>query len=139
MFLQVYGRKTRRNCQLLCYLSFQLNNMNTENYIFQINENIPWEEASPGIKRQMCGYDNKIMLVKVKFEKDAVGALHEHHHSQVSFVESGVFELTIGDEKKILKRGDGYYVPPHVVHGSICVEAGMLIDVFSPLREDFLK
>ena len=74
--------------------------MNTENYIFQINENIPWEEVSPGIHRQMCGYDDKIMLVKVKFEKDAVGALHEHHHSQVSFVESGVFELTIGDEKK---------------------------------------
>ena len=112
--------------------------MNIENYIFQINENIHWEEAAPGIQRQVYGSDHKIMLVKVKFEKGAIGALHKHQHSQVSYVESGVFELTIGDEKKTLHRGDGFYVPPHLMHGSVCLEAGMLIDVFSPLREDFL-
>ncbi len=106
---------------------------------FHFNREISWEEAAPGIKRQLLGYDDTIMLVKVKFEKNAAGALHEHPHSQVSYVESGVFELTIGDEKKILRQGDGYYVPPHRVHGCICLEEGILIDVFSPHREDFLK
>ena len=109
-----------------------------QNRIFQINQEIQWEDAAPGRQRQVYGYDDKIMLVKVKFEKDAVGLLHEHYHSQATYVESGVFELTIGDEKKILKAGDGYYVPPHVVHGCICNEPGILIDVFSPMREDFL-
>ncbi len=107
--------------------------------IFQENEKVEWEEAAPGIKRQVYGYDDKIMLVKAKFEKDAAGTLHEHHHSQVTYVDSGVFEMTIGDEKKIIREGDGFYVPPHVVHGCVCLEPGMLIDVFSPLREDFLK
>lgn len=107
--------------------------------IFQDNEKIQWEDAAPGIKRQVYGYDETIMLVKVKFDKGAVGALHEHHHSQVTYVESGVFEITIGDKKKIISGGDGYYVAPHVIHGAVCLKPGMLIDVFSPLREDFLK
>jgi quercetin dioxygenase-like cupin family protein len=107
--------------------------------IFQISEETPWENPAPGITRQIFGYDDKIMLVKAKFEKDAVGAMHEHHHSQVTYVESGAFEMTIGDEVKELKTGDGFYVPPHTMHGCVCKEPGILIDVFSPHREDFLE
>ncbi|TDH27761.1 cupin domain-containing protein [Segetibacter sp. 3557_3] len=105
---------------------------------FQFENEIGWEYPAPGIKRQLFGYDDKVMLVKVSFEKDAVGALHEHYHSQVTYVESGVFEMTIGDQTRTIKKGDGYYVPPHVLHGVVCHEPGMLIDVFSPMREDFL-
>jgi len=105
---------------------------------FQKNDEIKWEYASPGIERQVFGYDDRVMLVKVKFEKGAVGSIHEHPHTQVSYVESGVFELTIGGEKQLLKTGDGFYVPPNTLHGSVCLEAGVLIDVFSPHREDFL-
>ncbi len=105
---------------------------------FQFENEVPWGNPAPGIQRQVYGYDDKIMLVKVKFEKDAVGSLHEHHHSQVTYVESGVFEMTIGEEKRIIKTGDGYYVPPHVIHGCVCLKPGLLVDVFSPLREDFL-
>lgn len=105
---------------------------------FQFEQEIPWEDLKNGIQRQLYGYDDKIMLVKAKFDKGAVGVLHEHHHSQVTYVESGVFEMTIGDEKKIIRKGDGYYVPPHVLHGCVCLEPGLLVDVFSPLREDFL-
>ncbi len=90
------------------------------------------------IQRQVFGYDNKIMLVKAKFEKDAVGSLHEHHHSQVCFVASGMFEVTIGDARKVIKAGDGFYVPPGVLHGVICLEPGILVDAFSPFREDYL-
>lgn len=106
--------------------------------LFQIEADTKWEDLGNGIKRKIYGYDDVIMLVKAKFEAEAVGNLHEHHHSQVTYVESGVFEMTIGDEVKIIRKGDGYYVPPHAVHGCRCVEPGILIDVFSPHREDFL-
>ncbi|MGY0035594.1 hypothetical protein [Pedobacter sp. NJ-S-72] len=46
--------------------------------------------------------------------------------------------MSIGEEKKILKKGDGFYAPPHEMHGCVCLEEGILIDVFSPHREDFL-
>ena len=106
---------------------------------FQFDNEVPWEDAGPGIQRQLYGYDDKIMLVKAKFEKGGVGALHSHYHSQVTYVDSGVFEMSIGEQKRIIRKGDGYYVPPDTMHGCVCLEPGMLIDVFSPSREDFLK
>lgn len=106
--------------------------------LFQIASEIPWQELGAGVQRQVLGYDEVLMLVKVRFETGAIGQLHQHLHSQASFVESGVFELTIGDDRKILKAGDGYYVPPHILHGCLCLQAGVLIDSFSPYREDFV-
>ncbi|MCM5527316.1 cupin domain-containing protein [Parasegetibacter sp. NRK P23] len=105
---------------------------------FQVEKEIPWHDLGNGIQRQVYGYDEKIMLVKAKFERGAIGALHSHPHVQVTYVDSGAFEMTIGEEKKIIKKGDGYYVAPNVVHGCVCLEPGMLIDVFTPHREDFL-
>ena len=105
---------------------------------FQVNNHIPWEDVGKGLQRQIFGHDDKVMMVKVKFEKGAIGSLHSHPHSQVTYIESGEFEMTIGDDKKLIKKGDGFYVPPDVLHGILCIEEGMLIDVFSPMREDFI-
>jgi len=103
------------------------------------DKDIQWENPDPGIRRKVMAYNEQLMMVKVAFEQGAVGAIHEHYHSQISHVESGVFEITIDGEKKVLKAGDAYYIPPHVLHGALCLEPGVLIDVFSPYREDFIK
>jgi len=105
---------------------------------FFLNSETPEEEVAPGLKRQIMGYDDKIMLVKAIFEKDAVGQMHKHYHSQVTYVESGEFEMTIDGVVKTLKSGDSFYVLPHLMHGCVCRKPGTLIDVFSPAREDFL-
>lgn len=68
--------------------------------LFQIETETTWEDLGNGVQRKIYGYDDKIMLVKAKFEAGAIGPLHEHYHVQVTYVESGVFEMTIGDEKK---------------------------------------
>jgi len=94
-------------------------------------------DVAKGLTRQFVGYDKDMMMVKVMFEKDAVGASHAHPHVQTTYVASGKFEMTIGDEKKILQAGDGFYIEPNLMHGCVCLEAGILIDVFSPIREDF--
>jgi quercetin dioxygenase-like cupin family protein len=104
----------------------------------QLNNEILWEDLGNGVQRQLFGFDETVMMVKVKFEKGAIGELHSHFHTQVSYVESGTFEMVIGDLTKIIKRGDGFYVEPNILHGTTCIEAGVLIDVFAPLREDFL-
>lgn len=98
-----------------------------------------WEDLGHGVKRQIMGYDKNIMMVKASFEKGAVGPLHKHFHSQVTYVVSGKFEVSIDGVKKVLSEGDGFYIPPDIEHGAVCLEPGILIDVFSPLREDFLK
>jgi quercetin dioxygenase-like cupin family protein len=106
---------------------------------FIINEDIPWEQVDKGIQRKVMAYDEKVMLVKVKFEAGGIGTLHNHHHSQITHVESGIFEIEINGEKQVLKGGDAYYIPPGINHGAVCIEAGVLIDVFSPMREDFIR
>ncbi len=113
--------------------------MTTRSETFQIGAEMPWENPGPGITRQIMAYDGQLMMVKVHFEKGAVGTLHEHYHSQATYVASGKFELTIGTEKRVLVEGDGYYVAPDLIHGCVCLEEGVLIDTFSPVRADFLK
>ncbi len=109
----------------------------SEQFLFQ--SSLPWQDLGDGVRRQIYGYDDKIMMVKVEFIKGAVGTLHQHPHTQSTYVVKGAFEVTIGLEKKILKQGDGFLAPSNAIHGVVCLEAGVLLDVFSPVREDFLK
>lgn len=97
-----------------------------------------WQPAGEGITRQITGYNNGLMMVKVAFEKGAVGVLHHHVHTQASYVAAGVFEAEVDGIKQLLNAGDTFFVEPGLVHGVVCLEAGLLVDVFNPHREDFL-
>ncbi len=107
--------------------------------LFINNKNIEWEEVAPGVRRKILGYDSELMMVHVAFDKGAVGSLHTHPHRQVSYVESGSFEVTISDEKKVLAKGDSFFAPSDSEHGVVALEEGSLIDIFNPVREDFLS
>jgi len=113
--------------------------MKAKSEIFVLEENTNWETVGEGVCRQILGYDGQLMIVKVKFEKGAIGSEHAHYHSQSTYVASGVFEFQVGSEKQLVKTGDGIYIAPDVKHGVVCIEEGILIDAFSPMREDFLK
>ncbi|WP_026754655.1 cupin domain-containing protein [Sediminibacter sp. Hel_I_10] len=97
-----------------------------------------WEAVEDKIKRQIVGYDDTMMMVNVRFEKGGIGQLHHHIHTQSTFISEGKFEVTIGVDKKILKKGDSFFVPSNTPHGVICIEEGMLVDVFTPMRKDFV-
>lgn len=109
----------------------------SDNFIFE--KETPWLPAGEGVVRQIMGYNDSMMMVKVKFIKGAVGSLHHHVHTQCTFVASGKFEFTIGGVKKVVSAGDALFKQPDIEHGCVCLEAGVLIDCFSPMREDFLK
>jgi unsaturated pyranuronate lyase len=100
---------------------------------------IEWETVGDGVERKILGFDDNMMMVSVRFEKGAVGALHHHVHRQISYVQSGRFEITIDGRKNILGQGDCFFVAPDLVHGAVALEKGMLIDVFAPARADFIK
>ena len=105
---------------------------------FQYESEMKWENAGAGVVRQIMAYNDDLMMVKVKFETGAVGTPHTHPHTQATYVASGVFEFTTDGETKIGHPGDGIYMKPGVLHGCRCLEAGVLIDTFSPIRKDFL-
>ena len=70
--------------------------------VFIKDTDIAWEEMGNGVKRKIMSYDDRLMVVKVEFEKGGVGSLHKHHHSQITHIESGIFEVEIDGEKKLL-------------------------------------
>jgi len=96
------------------------------------------ESVGDGIRRQLLGYNDALMVARVEFEEGAEGYVHAHPHSQVSYVESGEFDVFIDGERRILGPGDSFCVQPNLDHGAVCRKAGVLLDVFSPVREDFL-
>lgn len=96
------------------------------------------ELVAPGIHRLLMGYDNQLMMAKVWFDKGAVGEMHKHPHTQVAYVAAGEFAVTVDGETSVLKAGSSFFVPSEVMHGAVCLEAGILLDVFAPARLDFL-
>ncbi len=98
----------------------------------------PIVQAGAGVARQVLGHDAELMLVRVTFEKGAVGYVHSHPHRQVTFVESGQFDFTLAGVTTRLSAGDSVFAPPDLPHGAVAIEAGALIDVFAPARADFL-
>ncbi|AHF16665.1 cupin domain-containing protein [Niabella soli] len=99
---------------------------------------IEWTDLGEGVKRKIMTWDERIMIVKVAFEKGSIGTVHQHIHTQMTFIESGRFEVEIDGQKQLLSKGDVFRIPANALHGVVCMEAGVLIDAFSPIREDFL-
>ena len=114
-----------------------MNNLNSD--MFLLEKEIPWERIDDKLERQIVGFNDDIMMVKVKFKAGGIGPVHDHIHSQVTYVVQGAFEMFINGETQVIRGGDSFFIPPHVPHGAVCIEDGMLIDVFSPHREDFLN
>lgn len=106
---------------------------------FMFGDRTPRESVGEGLTRQLCGYDDSILMARVEFEVGAVGEIHAHAHSQASYVESGEFDVYIDGVETRLGPGDSFYIEPNLDHGAVCRKAGVLIDVFSPVRDDFLE
>jgi quercetin dioxygenase-like cupin family protein len=105
---------------------------------FQLDADLAWEPTDPGVQRKIMAYGRDLMVVRVRFEAGAVGKPHQHPHRQACYVESGVFDVTIDGRTQRLKAGDTFFVPSNLVHGVVNIEAGQLVDSFTPMREEFL-
>ena len=99
---------------------------------------IPVEQLGPGIERQMIVGEN-LMICRLRIAPNVVTPEHDHPHEQMTIVESGRVLFTIGDEQRIAQQGDVLHFPPGAWHGATTLdEEVVLIDIFTPIREDFL-
>lgn len=98
---------------------------------------IAWTELGGGVRRKVMAYGDQLMAVYVEFQRGAVGALHQHPHLQITYIQSGALTVHIGGEARVLRGGDFYYIPADVVHGVEAIEESVLIDFFTPMRADF--
>lgn len=110
--------------------------MSVQNYFPEADGKL--EEVAPGLRRKVGAYNDNLMVVEVHFDKGVTAPLHHHRHEQITYVMSGKFEFTVGDTQYTVGAGDSLYKEPNIEHGATCLEAGMLLDVFTPHREDFV-
>lgn len=103
------------------------------------NSKVMPTSVGQGVERKILASEGSLMTVEVKFKKGAVGAVHTHPHEQVSYIVQGSFEFELDGKKTVIKAGDSYYVNPEVPHGVTALEDSIIIDIFTPQREDFLK
>ena len=92
-----------------------------------------------GTTRRILAWNDELMAVEVCFEAGAEGAVHTHPHTQCSYVLSGKFLYSVEGEAVELLPGDSIVVPSGLPHGTVCLEKGVLLDIFNPMREDFLR
>lgn len=91
------------------------------------------------VTRTLMVHNDKMMMIRFDFKKGGIGDPHSHEiHDQVGYILSGKFELTCGGETTIVEAGDSYLANPGVVHGVVALEEGAILDVFTPIRDEFI-
>jgi quercetin dioxygenase-like cupin family protein len=104
------------------------------------NESIDLTKLDEKLSRKILGCGGSLMMAEVHFKKGGIGAVHSHDiHEQVCYIAKGSFKVTVGEESKILKTGDSFYAAKNVNHGVEALEDSIIVDVFTPIREDYLK
>jgi len=99
---------------------------------------IPVKQLEPGIERQMIVGEN-LMICRLRIGPNIVTPAHGHPHEQMTIIERGRVLFTIGDEQRIAQPGDVLHFPSGTRHGATMLdEEVILVDIFSPIREDFL-
>ncbi|MDQ4121720.1 MAG: cupin domain-containing protein [Acidobacteriota bacterium] len=100
---------------------------------------IPVEKTAEGIERQMVVGQN-IMVCRFRFAPFVVTAEHSHPHEQITLVMQGKVKFIISGDERIVRAGDVLHFPSNNRHGATMLdEEVVLIDIFSPIREDFLN
>ena len=95
-------------------------------------------EMFPGVVRRTLNSGDRTTLVEITLAEGAVVPDHTHPHEQIGYVVSGRVSFTIDGEERELRAGDSYLVPGGATHAITALEPSVCIDVFSPVREEYL-
>lgn len=96
------------------------------------------QHGGEGVVRRVLAYDEGMMMVENTFVAGARAPMHKHPHLQTAYIAEGVFTFEIDGLGKTVKKGDSVLLPCNVPHAVVCQEAGVVLDVFTPMRDDFV-
>jgi len=98
---------------------------------------VPLVKMFEGVHRRTLGTTDEAMLCEFELEQGATIPEHSHMNDQVGYVISGKLALTIGGETQHLRAGDSYAIPGGILHSGVALEDTVIIDAFSPPRNDY--
>ena len=94
-------------------------------------------EMLPGLLRRTLADSDLLMLCEFTIDAGVEIPIHSHPHDQVGYVVSGCMRFTVAGESHDVRSGDSYHAPSNVPHGAVTLEPSVVIDAFSPAREDY--
>jgi quercetin dioxygenase-like cupin family protein len=112
-----------------CYLSFAMPMIR--------RSDVSPVEMLPGVTRRTMTDGERMMLIEVTLDSGAVVPMHTHPHEQTGYLVSGRMRLQIEDEKRDLSPGDCWMIPGGLPHEATALEACVIVDIFSPPRDEY--
>ena len=112
--------------------------MTQKGQLWVFHEEAEAQYGGEGVIRRVLAYDEGMMIVENTFVAGAVAPVHSHPHLQTAYIAEGEFTFEIDGVGKIVKKGDSVLLPCGVPHGVVCHVPGIVVDIFTPMREDFV-
>jgi quercetin dioxygenase-like cupin family protein len=101
-------------------------------------ERVEKEQLSPVLMRQVIHGDN-MTVARLHLRKGCAVPEHSHHNEQISMIEKGALRFVLNGEPRVVKAGEILRIPPHVPHSAEAIEDSVAMDLFSPIREDWIR
>ena len=102
------------------------------------HDSVPYALALPGIERRTLCHGERMLMTEFRLKGGSVLPAHAHPHEQTGYLVSGRLRLRIGAEERELAPGDSWSIPGGVEHQAAILEDAVALEVFSPVREDYL-
>ena len=99
---------------------------------------VPEEQLNPSVSRQVI-HGETMTVARIRLRKGAVVPLHHHLSEQISMIEHGRLRFVVAGEERILGAGESLIIPPHAPHLVEALEDSLATDLFSPVREDWIR
>lgn len=106
--------------------------------MFCKNESKSYREVLPGINLKTVVYGENTLMTEVFLKGGSILPAHNHIHEQTGYLISGKILLTIGDEIFEVEPGDSWSIPGTVTHSVEILENSIAVEVFSPVREEYM-
>ncbi len=106
--------------------------------MFRQRDDSGYKDVLDKIRQKTLVHGEKTLLTEFRLEKGAVLPRHSHPHEQTGYLVSGRLDLTIGKETHRAEPGSSWCIPGDVEHSAIACEETVAIEVFSPVREDYI-
>jgi quercetin dioxygenase-like cupin family protein len=106
--------------------------------MFEKQSNEGYRQPLDGIEQKTLVYGDKTLMVEFRLQKGAILPLHSHPHEQIGYLVKGQIRLTVGAEVHDVLPGDSWCIPGDVLHCAEIIEESVAVEVFSPVREDYL-
>ena len=106
--------------------------------MFNRHDSTGYRQSLTGIQQKTLAYGQRTLMVEFRLQKGAVLPMHKHPHEQTGYLVSGRLDLTVGKETCQRGAGDSWCIPGDTGHGARAIEDSVAVEVFSPVREDYL-